>query len=295
MRRSRTGPVGEAGEPREPLARPSRIPLRGSADADPPPLSSPRRPGASPPRRASRGASPSRSTAPRTATLTYTDDARASYNEAIKSFKARDWEDAQGALHRHQEALRRTPATRGLSELRLADINFEQEKFSGGRSRSTASTSRTTRTTPNDRVRASYRVSEGALQGHRRHGLPPAGRRSVIRRRRFEAYKEIRSFLRHYPRSRPTEKDASATCYEVVVGRLVRHELYVARFYLHAETRSTAAVAPRRLLAEDVPGVEPRARGAGPQGRDADQDEEARRRARGLRGGHPKDWAAPSP
>src|SRR6478609_5627776 len=64
----------------------------------------------------------------RHATLTYTDDARAAYEEAMSDFRDRDWEGARALFG---EVRRLFPYTRfaRLAELRLADVDFEQEKF----------------------------------------------------------------------------------------------------------------------------------------------------------------------
>jgi outer membrane assembly lipoprotein YfiO len=58
--------------------------------------------------------------------------------------------------------------------------------------------------------------------------LPPAEERDQATT--LDAFKELRGFIRQFPRSR-YQRDA-AFMLEVVTGRLVRHELYVARFYL---------------------------------------------------------------
>src|SRR4051812_16457873 len=65
----------------------------------------------------------------RHATLTYTDDARAAYDEAMGVFASKEWEDAKALL---AEVKRLFPYTRyaRLAELRLADVDFETEKFS---------------------------------------------------------------------------------------------------------------------------------------------------------------------
>src|SRR5687767_4593245 len=61
-------------------------------------------------------------------TLTYTEDARRAYEEALKSFKAKDWEGARALF---QEVKNKFPQSRyaRLSELRIADIDFAQEKY----------------------------------------------------------------------------------------------------------------------------------------------------------------------
>ena len=63
------------------------------------------------------------------ASLTYTEDAYAAYKEAMKSFEEEDWETARSLL---QEVKRLFSYSRyaKLAELRLADIDFEQGKFS---------------------------------------------------------------------------------------------------------------------------------------------------------------------
>ena len=59
------------------------------------------------------------------ATLTYTEDATAAYNEALAAFKARNWEDAR-ALFLEVKKLFAYSRYARLAELRLADIDFEQ-------------------------------------------------------------------------------------------------------------------------------------------------------------------------
>ena len=166
---------------------------------------------------------------PKHAALTYSDDARASYNEALKSFKAREWEDAKALFTDIKKLFPYTRYAR-LSELRLADINFEQEKFSDA---VTGYREFITNHKNDPEIEyARYRVSKALFKDiDDTIFLPPQEERDQATA--FEAYKEIRSYLRDYPRS-PYEKE-ERYMYDVVVGRLVRHELYVARFYLRAE------------------------------------------------------------
>src|SRR6478609_4772708 len=63
------------------------------------------------------------------ATLTYTDDARAAYGEAMDSFKNKDWESAKALFGEIRRLFNYSRYAR-LAELRLADISFEQEKYS---------------------------------------------------------------------------------------------------------------------------------------------------------------------
>jgi outer membrane protein assembly factor BamD len=62
-------------------------------------------------------------------TLTYTEDARRAYEEALASFQSKDWESARPLL---QEVKKLFPQSRyaRLAELRLADIDFATERYS---------------------------------------------------------------------------------------------------------------------------------------------------------------------
>lgn len=172
----------------------------------------------------------------RHATLTYTDDARAAYNEALKAYKSKDWEDAKALFGEIKKLFPYTRYAR-MAELRLADIQFEQEKFAEA---TTAYREFITAHRNDPEVEyARYRVSKSLFRDiDDTIFLPPQEERDQATA--FEAYKEIRSFLREYPKSRYEKEERYM--YEVVVGRLVRHELYVARFYLRIEN-FTAAVA----------------------------------------------------
>src|SRR5436853_6941216 len=64
----------------------------------------------------------------RSATLTYTDDARAAYNQAMEAFRSKDWESAK-ALFAETRRLFTYSRYARLAEIRLADIEFAQEKY----------------------------------------------------------------------------------------------------------------------------------------------------------------------
>ena len=170
----------------------------------------------------------------RHATLTYTDDARAAYDEAMAAFRSRDWEDARALLG---EVRRLFPYTRyaRLAELRLADIDFETEKFSDAIS-GYREFAQNHKNDP-DVEYSRYRLTKALFSDiddtiH----LPPAEERDQATT--AEAYKEIRSFLREFPKSR--YRSDVAYMLDVVTGRLARHELYVARYYLKNENFDAA-------------------------------------------------------
>jgi outer membrane protein assembly factor BamD len=158
-------------------------------------------------------------------TLTYTEDARRAYEEAMKSFRAKDWE---GSRPLFQEVKKNFPQSRyaRLAELRLADIDFAQEKYTDaiGAYRAFAQTYRTDREAEYARYRLSkalfFDISDTILQ-------PPAEERDQAVT--ADAHRELKAFLRAFPRTR-WRKDVEYML-EVVTGRLVRHELYVARYY----------------------------------------------------------------
>ena len=166
----------------------------------------------------------------RHATLTYTDDARAAYNEAMQSYKNKDWEDARSLFGEIKKLFTYSRYAR-LAELRLADIDFEQEKFS----ESITGYREFIQAHKNDPdiEYARYRVTKALFKDiDDTVFLPPQEERDQATA--GEAYKEIKSFVRDYPKTRYIKDELYM--FEVVVGRLVRHELYVARFYLRLDS-----------------------------------------------------------
>ncbi len=183
----------------------------------------------------------------RHATLTYTDDARAGYEEAMTAFRDRNWEDARALL---AEVRRLFPYTRyaRLAELRLADVDFEQEKFSDAISgyREFAQNHKNDPDVEYSRYRLTKAlfadIDDTIL-------LPPAEERDQATT--AEAYKELRSFLREFSKSR--YRSDVAYMLDVVTGRMARHELYVARYYLKNDNFD-AAVARIDFALKTYPG-----------------------------------------
>lgn len=160
------------------------------------------------------------------ASLTYTEDAHKAYLEAMDSFENKDWEDARQLFSEVKRLFAYSKYAR-LAELRIADVDFEQGKFS-------------------DAI-AGYR---GFIKGHRADEnveyakyrickslyldisdtlfLPPAEERDQANTR--DAFNELKAFTRRFPRSR-YRVDAEYML-EMVTQRLARHELYVAHYYL---------------------------------------------------------------
>ena len=164
-----------------------------------------------------------------TASLTYTEDARAAYAEAMASFNDKEWEDAT-ALFLEVKRLFRYSRYAKLAELRLADIEFEQEKYTDAIAgyREFVQNHRT----DSDVEYAKYRITRALfLDIDDTVFLPPQEERDQATT--LEAYREVRAFLKEFPRSR--YRVDSRYMLDVVTGRLVRHDLYVARYYLRAD------------------------------------------------------------
>jgi outer membrane protein assembly factor BamD len=163
------------------------------------------------------------------ATLTYTEDARDAYQEAMRSYHSKSWDDARALL---SEVRKLFPYSRyaTLAELRLADLNFEQEKYADAVSsyREFIQNHRMDR----DVEYARYRIAKSLFRDiDETFLLPPAEERDQATA--LEAYRELESVLRDNPRGRYL--DDVRKMRDTVQGRLVRHELYVARFYLRQD------------------------------------------------------------
>jgi outer membrane protein assembly factor BamD len=181
------------------------------------------------------------------ATLTYTEDARAAYNEAMASFRAREWEDARALFSEVKKLFAYSRYAR-LAELRIADVDFEQEKFTDAIAgyREFVQNHRT----DDDVEYAKYRLVKALfLDIDDTILLPPQEERDQATT--LEAYREVKSFLREFPGSR--YRIDARYMLEVITGRLVRHELYVARFYL-IEDKFEAAVARCDYAVKNFPG-----------------------------------------
>jgi outer membrane protein assembly factor BamD len=184
----------------------------------------------------------------------YQEDARAAYDEGVNSFLDQDWEVAVHQFERVRKEYSYTRYAR-LSELRLADIAFKQEKFA----EATTAYRTFAKDYPSDPEvpYARYRVVRAQfLQAGSSVFQPPLEERDLASVR--GAYTSLQSFLADYPNySRRVELDYML---EVVTGVLVRHELYVARFYLKRDKYAPAVERVRYALDHyKASGLEPEA------------------------------------
>jgi outer membrane protein assembly factor BamD len=182
-----------------------------------------------------------------TATLTYTEDAYKAYREALKEYEDKDWEDAR-ALFSEVKRLFSYSRYARLAELRIADIDFEQGKYSDAISGYRAFV-KGHRGDENVEY-AKYRIAKSLfLDINDTLLLPPQEERD--QENTAEAYKELLAFTRRFPQSR--YRIDARYMLEVVTQRLVRHELYVAHYYLN-EDNFVAAVARVDYALAEFPG-----------------------------------------
>ncbi len=164
---------------------------------------------------------------PRSA-LTYTEDARRAYEAAVVELTDHNWLEAQALL---REVKRKYAYSRyaKLAELRLADADFEQDKFAEA-ARGYRQFVHDHRSDQAEVVYARARIAEAEYrQISESLLLPSADERDqgVV----MDAYREVKSFINDYPDAKESTKIKELLA--DVTARLIRHELYVARFYLN--------------------------------------------------------------
>jgi len=168
--------------------------------------------------------------------LDYTDNARRDYEAALAAYEDKNWELADELLNEVKRKYAYSRYAR-LAELRLADANFQQEKFA----EAIAGYKEFVHDHPNDPEvpYARYRIAKGEYDSVSQSiMLPPLEERDLASVN--DALTTLRSYLADYPKSEHTEE--LRYMLDVVLGLLARHELYVARYYL-AEGRFDAAIA----------------------------------------------------
>jgi outer membrane protein assembly factor BamD len=158
--------------------------------------------------------------------LDYTDNAKHDYEVALAAFEDKNWELANELL---SEVKRKYAYSRyaRLAELRLADANFQQEKFA----EAISGYKEFVHDHPNDPEvpYARYRVAKGEYESVSQSiMLPPLEERDLASVN--DALATLRNYLSDYPKSEHGEE--LRYMLDVVLGLLARHELYVARYYL---------------------------------------------------------------
>ena len=173
---------------------------------------------------------------PKTA-LSYTADAKRAYDEALVEFDAHNWIEAQALLREVKRKYSYSKFAR-LAELRIADADFEQEKFAEA-IRGYRQFVHDHRSDVEEVAYARSKIAEAQYsQISESFLLPSADERdqAVI----IDAFKELKSYVHDYPNAKESEKIKKLLA--DVTARLMRHELYVARFYLNRDNFEAAVL-----------------------------------------------------
>jgi len=184
--------------------------------------------------------------------LDYSENAKRDYDAAMDDFDDKNWEAARQKL---SEVKRKYGYSRyaRLAELRLADADYEQDKFP----EATAGYKAFVHDYPNDPEipYARYKVTMTQYDAVSASFLLPSLEERDLAYVN-DAHASIRAFLNDYPNSEHAPQLAYMQA--VVTGLLARHELYVARFYLD-RGQFPAAVARIQYAIRNYPnsGLEP--------------------------------------
>jgi outer membrane protein assembly factor BamD len=159
--------------------------------------------------------------------LNYTADAKKAYEAALAEFNSHNWIEAQTLFREVKRKYSYSKYAR-LAELRIADADFEQDKFPDAireyrqfvhDHRSDAEEVTYARSRIADAQYAQVGDSLFLASGEERD-------QAII----LDTYKELRGFVHDYPNAKETVRMKKLLA--EVTGRLIKHELYVARFYL---------------------------------------------------------------
>jgi outer membrane protein assembly factor BamD len=186
--------------------------------------------------------------------LEYAENARLKYEQGVKAIESENWEAATETLNDLKKKYSYSRYAR-LAELRLADADLEQDKFS----EAVTGYKTFVHDYPNDPEvpYARYRVAKAQYDSVSMSVLmPPLEERDLAAVN--DALVSIRQFLSDFPTS--AYSDELRYMRAVVVGLLARHELYVARFYLgRGKFEAAVARCEHALSAFDHSGLEPEA------------------------------------
>lgn len=169
--------------------------------------------------------------------LDYTADAKRAYDEAMEEFDAHNWLESQQLFREIKRKYGYSKYAR-LAELRIADADFEQEKYAEA-IREYRQFVHDHRSDVDEVAYARARVAEAQYrQVTDSILLPTADERdqAVV----LDAYKEIKGYLHDYPDGKDADKIRELLI--DVTARLMRHELYVARFYLQRDNFDAAVL-----------------------------------------------------
>jgi outer membrane protein assembly factor BamD len=171
---------------------------------------------------------------PKTA-LGYTEDAKRAYDTAMDEFNSHNWIEAQTLLREVKRKYSYSKWAR-QAELRIADADMQQDKFSDA-IREYKDFIHAHRADEEDVAYARSKIAEATYAEIPESFLLPAAEErdhaAVV-----DAYTELRDYLGDYPGSK--QAGHMRELLAAVTARLVRHELYVARFYLRKDDYDAA-------------------------------------------------------
>jgi outer membrane protein assembly factor BamD len=174
------------------------------------------------------------------------------YEAALAAFEDKNWELANELLGEVKRKYAYSRYAR-LAELRLADANFQQDKYA----EAISGYKEFVHDHPNDPEvpYARYRVAKGEFDSVSQSVmLPPLEERDLASVN--DALATLRNYLSDYPASEHT--DEMHYMLDVVLGLLARHELYVARYYLNTGRFDAATARCEYALAKfKSSGLEP--------------------------------------
>jgi outer membrane protein assembly factor BamD len=171
---------------------------------------------------------------PKTA-LSYTADAKRAYDAAMLEFTAHNWIEAQTLMREVKRKFSYSKYAR-LAELRIADADYEQDKFADA-IREYRQFVHDHRSDTEEVGYARSRIAEAQYKEIGDSFLLPAGEERD-QAEVMDAYKELKGFVHDYPGGK--ESKHMRALLADVTARLVRHELYVARFYLARDNYDAA-------------------------------------------------------
>jgi len=168
--------------------------------------------------------------APRTA-LNYTSNAKRAFDDAMSEFNSHNWIEAQNLFREFKRKFSSARKYVLLAELRIADADFEQEKYAEAiREYRQFVHDHQGQNIADDTAYARSRIADAEYK-EIGDSLFLASGEERDQAAVLDAYRELRSFIHDYPASKETARMRKLLT--DVTGRLIRHELYVARFYLN--------------------------------------------------------------
>ncbi|CAN5691671.1 hypothetical protein BH11MYX4_BH11MYX4_36140 [soil metagenome] len=169
--------------------------------------------------------------------LSYTADSKRAYDQAMVEFTAHNWIEAQALMREVKRKYSYSKYAR-LAELRIADADYEQDKYAEA-IRGYRQFVHDHRSDVDEVSYARSRIAESQYaQISESFLLPTADERdqAVI----IDAFKELKSYVHDYPNAKESQKIRELLA--DVTARLMRHELYVARFYLQRDNFDAAVL-----------------------------------------------------